>query len=112
MDAEAESPLRQFVRIEAQVQLLLREVSLQDLSRDALKQLDLIRRGNERTRSLLKEYESQENTATMSRLLQQAVGQLETLKKYILDASEHGVFSAADVAFLTAHLEQLIERLE
>lgn len=41
-----------------------------------------------------------------------AVRDLETLREGVLAASEYNIFSAVDVAQLTAHLDSVIESLE
>ena len=111
MGEDIRSPLQQFREIEAQLQLLMSGLPLEIAGVPTRKPAELIHRTLEQTHKLLKDYESEEDLQLQAYLLPTAVKQLELLRKQVLDASQYNVFSAIDVAQLSAELDQLIERL-
>ena len=59
----------------------------------------------------IRDYELSETRAEQLTNAKAAKKRLEVIRKLILSASEYDIFSAVDVAQLTAELEQIIEEL-
>ena len=60
----------------------------------------------------VRDYELSETREEQLRKAKEAKARLSKVRKEILTASEYNVFSAVDVAQLSAQIEQIIEKLE
>jgi hypothetical protein len=60
----------------------------------------------------VRDYELADTRVEQQVLARTAKGRLETLQASILTASSHGIFGAADVAELSARIQQIISKLD
>lgn len=106
-----ESAFDQIKRLEMYVLNILSRLDIDTLERHEQKLVLAIRRQFTDTKLDVRDYEFAETRAEQTKLAKAAVKSLETVRANILAASEHNLFSAVDVAMLSAQLEVLVAEL-
>jgi hypothetical protein len=105
------APIQQLRQIAAQVRSIVHIVDVDASDIELRKTVQSVSRNLEVARKFLQDYEIEDDARKQVRILYVGLERLEMLRKSILDASQHNIFGAVDVALLTAKLDQLIERL-
>jgi len=110
--AENQSPYLLTKDLETQLKELLAPIDLFELERAPRKGLTDLNRQIVDARLDARDYELSETREEQLQNARQARKRLEHVRKDILTASEYNIFSAIDVAQLSANVEHIIERLE
>jgi len=106
-----ESPFLAIKNLETQLNGLLAAIDLYALPVGERKLVTVLRREVTDARLDIRDYELSETRAEQLDNAKQAKERLERMRKTILAISEYNIFSAVDVAQLTAQLDQIIEAL-
>lgn len=107
-----QSPFLLIKDLEKQIIGRLAGVDVQSVSLPERKLVEALRRQIVDVRLDIRDYELSETRGEQLDNAKQAVSRLINIRKDILTLSEYGIFSAADVAQLTAQLDQIAERIE
>jgi hypothetical protein len=111
MQDDTATPLQQLQQIEAFVRGLLIAIVDDDLPAAGRRAVREIRQTMAQARKALRDYEREEDARVQARLLPETFMGLEQVRRNILDASQYDVFSAIDIAHLSAKIDQLMDRL-
>jgi len=106
-----ESPFLLIKALEIQLTEKLRSLDLFALDKGEQKLVLLLRRDMTDARLDARDYELSETRAEQLKKAKAGKNQIEKVRKGILAVSEYNVFSAIDVAQLTAQLERISLRL-
>lgn len=106
-----ESAFDQIKRLEMYVLNILSRLDIDVLERHEQKLVLAIRRQFTDSKLDVRDYEFAETRVEQTELAKAAIKSLETVRATILAASEHYLFSAVDVAMLSAQLEVLVTEL-
>ena len=109
---ENNSPFLLIKRLETHLNGVLSALDIFDLPAGERKIITLLKSDLVDARLDVRDYELSETRDEQIKKATEAKKRLERLRKGILAASEYNVFSAIDVAQLTAQLEQIIENIE
>ena len=107
-----ESPFLLTKALETQLNGVLSSLDVFELPAAERKLVDRLRRDITDARLDTRDYELSETRDEQLRKAADAKKRLERLRREILAASEYNVFSAVDVAQLSAQLEQIMELLQ
>jgi hypothetical protein len=99
-------------RVELAVMQRFSGVDLADTPKDERLVIETIKRTVPEAKLDLRDYELAETRAEQLQKRGEALERLRQLRQQILQASEHGLFGAADVAQITATLEQITDLVE
>lgn len=105
------SPFQRIKEVEAQVRVILTRVDMDALPHAQRELILLIKRQASDAKLDLRDYGMAETKADQTRFAREAQKRLELLQKKIIAASEYNLFSAIDVAQLSANLQQVITDL-
>lgn len=108
---ESESPYVLCKRLEAQIINMLSFLDVQSLSQDEQKIIRDLKRDVIDARLDIQDYELAETREQQLKDAKEAKKRLDQVRNGILAASEHNVFSAIDVAQLSANIEQIKGRI-
>ena len=108
---ESESLLKQATVLQGQLNGILSAFDIDEFSPEERKLTHLIKRLAIDARLDARDFEYAETRLEQTRLGATAVKTLERLRQAILAASEHNLFSAIDVAQITAHIEYMISKI-
>ena len=111
MQDDTATPLQQLQQIETAVRSILMAILDEDLPAAGRRAVREIRQTMVQARKALRDYEREEDARLQASLLPESITGLEQVRHNILDASQYDVFSAIDVAHVTATIDQLIDRL-
>jgi len=106
-----ESAFLQIKQLEVEVVGVLSPIDIYSLDRPQQKLVTTIKQDLVDARLDVRDYELAETRTEQLENAQAAKQRLEVLRKHILAASEYNLFSAVDVAQLTAHLDTISGRL-
>jgi hypothetical protein len=101
------SPLVLIKRLEADINLILREIQLHKLGEKERKALAMLRQALENSKVYIKDYELSEMRDEQLNNAKKAKRYLEQARQSMLKASEYNVFSPIDVAHLSAQIDQI-----
>lgn len=105
------SPFLMIKRLEIQLNGVLSALDILDLPAGERKIVTVLKSDLVDARLDVRDYELSETRDEQLRHAREAIKRLERIRKGILSASEYNIFSAVDVAQLTAQLEQIIENV-
>ncbi|MFA5004254.1 MAG: hypothetical protein WC498_03210 [Candidatus Saccharimonadales bacterium] len=105
------SPFLAIKQVETQVGTTLRAVDVDSLEADGRRVVLNIKRLMVDTRLDIRDYELSETREEQLKYAHEGKKRLEQFRRSILTASEYNIFSAIDVAQLTAELDQIREDL-
>lgn len=108
---ENDSPFLAMKSLETQLSGVLSGFDILELPKAEQKIIAMLRRDATDARLDLRDYELSETRDEQLGKAQEAKKRLERIRKGILAASEYNVFSAPEVAQLSAKLEQIIENV-
>lgn len=106
------SPFLLAKQLENQVRSALALIDLQSLPKAEQELAAALKRNLDDARLDARDYELSETRQEQLRNARQGKARLEASRKQILGLSEYNVFGPADVAQLTARLEQIIDNLQ
>jgi hypothetical protein len=106
-----ESALTLMTRLNMQVGSLLSALDIDLIGKETGKILRLIRRLSEDARLDVRDWEMSDSRVEMEQHAQVAKKRLEELRKQVLKASEHGIFSAVDVVHISAQIDSIEDML-
>lgn len=106
-----QSPFLLMKSLETQLSGVLSALDVHSLPAGERKVISLLRREIPDARLDIRDYELSETRDEQLQNMRQAHERLETIRRNILAASEYNIFSAIDVAQLTAQLEQIKDNL-
>ena len=106
-----ESPFLRIKQLETEVGSVLSPIDVYELDRGLQKLIAAIKHELVDARLDIRDYELSETRAEQLEKAKAAQKRLEALRKNILTASEHDIFSAVDVAQLTAQLDFVAEHI-
>lgn len=109
---ENQSPFLLIKQLENQLNSALSAIDLYELPAKEAKLITTLKREIVDARLDVRDYELSETRQIQLKNAREATKRLEQIRKNILAASEFNVFSAIDVAQLTAHIEQIIANLQ
>lgn len=99
-------------RVELAVMQRFSGVDLADTPKDERVVIETIKRVVPEAKLDLRDYELAETRAEQLLKRGDALERIQQLRQLILQASEHGLFGAADVAQITATLEQITDLVD
>lgn len=102
------TPFQRMKELEAQVRTTLTQFDVDVLPAPQRELLATIKRQATDARLDLRDYGMAETMSEQQRFATEAHQRLEQLQKNIVAASEHNLFGAADVAQLSANIQQII----
>jgi hypothetical protein len=105
------TPLQQLQQIETFIRGILTAFVDEDLPTAGRRAVQDIRQTMAQARKALRDYEREEDARQQASLLPESIAGLEQARRNILEASQYDVFSAVDVAHVTAKIDQLTDRL-
>lgn len=105
------SPFLQIKSLETEVVGKLRGLDVASLDKVEQKLIEQLRRDVTDARLDIRDYELSETRAEQLKKAKAGKLQIDKIRKGILAASEYNVFSAIDVAELTAKLEQISDNV-
>lgn len=108
---ESQSPFLAVKDLEAQLNSIFSMIDIYDLPATEAKLVNTLKREVVDARLDIRDYELSETRDEQLECAKVAKKRLEHVRKNILAASEHNIFGAADVAQLSARLEQIIGNL-
>jgi hypothetical protein len=108
---ERVSPYILCKRLEGQLQAKLSSIDLPSLPHAEQTVILGLRQSLIDARLTIQEYELSETRDEQLRVAQEAKGFLEQVNKSILAVSGQGIFSAVDVAHLSANIEQIADNI-
>jgi len=103
------SPFLGIKQLETQVNGIFSSMDVYELDKPQQKIVTAVRRELVDARLDIRDYELSETRTEQLANAKSAHARIDTLRKYILSASEYDIFGAVDVAQLTAQLEQIAE---
>jgi hypothetical protein len=103
-----ESALVLVSRLQRELQGKLAALDIDIIGKETAKSIAAIRRLSADARLDVRDYEMAENRAEMLENAATARKRLDELRAQILKASEHGIFSAIDVAQLSTELDVIV----
>jgi len=106
-----DSPFLAIKSLETEVTAKLRAIDTFVLEKAEQKIIETLRRNVTDVRLDIRDYELSETREEQLKKAKEAKKRLEQVRKGILAASEYNVFTAIDVAQLTAQLEQISENV-
>jgi hypothetical protein len=108
----AQSEAEVFAAVASSITSLLSRATTDYLTRQELAVLNHIKRMMVEARLDLRDYTYADSRAEMDKNAKAALKHLAVLRKDILAASEFGAFGPADVAHLTAQIDQVTELVQ
>lgn len=105
------SPFLRIKQLETEIGGVLSPIDMYELGGAQQRLITAIKRELVDARLDIRDYELFETRAEQLQKAKAAKVRLEMLRKHILAASEHDIFSAVDVAQLTAHLDFVADHL-
>jgi hypothetical protein len=108
---EQRSLLQRFTTVAGQAGSILNALDIDMLDSGQLKLVGTIKRLLADTRLDIRDWEMSESREEMQENAQEALKRLEQARASILLASEHGMFSAIDIAELTALFDHIAAEL-
>ncbi|HKR82252.1 MAG TPA: hypothetical protein VJR27_04625 [Candidatus Saccharimonadales bacterium] len=108
---EGQSSAKMMRALGAQLTNLLGPIDVHGLPRETREVVEVIRGQLVDARLDVRDYELAETRAEQQKLASATRERLERLQQHILAASPHGIFGAADVAELSARLQQIISHV-
>lgn len=109
---ETRSPLTLMNALGAQIINILSPIDVHDLPQTTQKIIAPIRQQIIDARLDVRDYELAETRVEQQTLARTARERLETVQTSILAGSSEGIFGAADVAELSARIQQIISKLD
>lgn len=109
---ERVSPYELCKKVERQLQAKLSGLDVPSLPREEQTIIHALRQAVTDARLTIRDYEVADTRAEQVSAAQEAKDFLEQAQKSILTASSYGVFGPADVAHLSANLEQIADHLQ
>lgn len=99
-------------RLEAEVIRIIASAQAADLiDQQAQRELKLLRRDLTDARLDVRDYELAETRAEQAKLGHDAAERLKVVRQSMVVVSQYGIFSAIEIAQLSAQLEAIVERL-
>lgn len=108
---DKKSPFQRVKELDAQVRSVLSRLDADFLPAVERELVATIKRQADDARLDLRDYGMAETAADQKRYAKEAHERLETLQKNIVKASEYNLFSAIDVAQISADIQQIISDL-
>ena len=105
------SPLKLMQGLNTQFSAILSPIDMHSLPRETRELVLPIRQQIIDARLDIRDYELAETRTEQLRLRGSAVERLTGLQERVLTASSHGIFGPADVAQISAHIQQIISLL-
>ena len=99
-------------RLEADIVRILSGVDVHDLGVQAGRAVTVLKHQVTDMRLDVRDYEQSETRAEQLQLRKAGHERLEEVRQSMLVASEHNLFSAIEIAQLSAHIDNITERLE
>jgi hypothetical protein len=106
------SPFLLIKALETQLRGTLSRLDVASLPHGEQKLVTTLRNDLVDARLDVRDYELSETREEQIRKMKEAKARLTKVRKEILAASEYNIFSAVDVAQISAQIEQIIEKLE
>lgn len=108
---ENKSPFLLVKDLERQLSSVLAAIDVYALAAGERKLVTMLKRELADARLDIRDYELSETRDEQLAHAKEAKARLGHVRKYILAASEHNIFSAVDVAEASAHIEQIMDYL-
>jgi hypothetical protein len=105
------SPFQRVKELDAQVRSILSQLDMDALPAVQRELVVRIKRQAADVRLDLRDYGMAETAADQQRYAKEAHERLEVLQKNIVKASEYDLFSAIDIAQISANMQQIISEL-
>lgn len=109
---ENQSLLKQFTTIVGQIGSILNRLDIDTLDRPALRLVGTIKHLLADTRLDIRDWEMSDSRAEMQQNGQQAAEHLEQARASILMASEQNIFTAIEIAEISARFDGIIRELK
>ncbi len=106
-----ESALVLATRINHELNGMLASLDIDIIGRETSKIIVAIKRLAADARLDIRDYEMSDSRVEMLENAEVAIKRLQELRVQILKVSEHGIFSAIDIAQLSAQLDEIVDQL-
>lgn len=106
-----ESPFLLVKQLETQLNSTLTAIDIYSLPAKEARLIKVLRQEMTDVRLDTRDYELSETRNEQLKCAEAAKKRLEQVRRHLLAASEYNVFSAVDVALVSAQLEQIIDQL-
>jgi vacuolar-type H+-ATPase subunit D/Vma8 len=108
----SESLLKRFTKVAGQVGVSLTRVDLDVMDRAQMKLVGTIKHLLQDTRLDIRDWEMADSRAEMQRHAREAMKRLEQVRQSILLASEHDIFTAIEIADISAQFDHFAAELQ
>lgn len=108
----SESALTLITRLSRQIDGLITALDIDLIGRETGKTLVKIRQLSQEARLDVRDWEMSETRTEMNENSRMACQRMDDLRKHVLKASEHGIFSTVDVVHISAQLDTIGSMLQ